>query len=97
MVIKCINFFNKVYTPCISLVWNYYYNNGNVPGQRMEGSFWWKDILKLLDLFKLWPNAILEMENLHFSGLTYGKKDVWMHFNIWLPILKSTYHTLSSS
>jgi hypothetical protein len=34
------------------LVWSSYYSNGKIPGNHMEGSFWWKVHLKLLDKFK---------------------------------------------
>lgn len=29
-----------------------YYNNGRLPGAVKKGSFWWRDVLKLLDKFK---------------------------------------------
>jgi len=45
-------FFNKEDVPWVSLVWEKYYNNGRLPGNSRQGSFWWKDILKLLDKFK---------------------------------------------
>ena len=38
--------------PWVHLVWNNYYANGQLPGQQEKGSFWWKDIVKLLDHFK---------------------------------------------
>src|ERR1041385_6438773 len=45
-------FYNKENVPWVSLIWNTYYN-GNVPHATMLcGSFWWKDILKLSDLYR---------------------------------------------
>src|ERR1041385_7007235 len=45
-------FYNKADIPWVSLIWNSYYN-GNVPHATvMCGSFWWKDILTLADLYK---------------------------------------------
>jgi hypothetical protein len=45
-------FFNKDDTPWVSLVWEKYYGSGSLPGNSKKGSFWWRDILKLLDKFK---------------------------------------------
>jgi hypothetical protein len=45
-------FFIKAHLPWVKLIWNKYYNNGRVPGQRNKGSFWWKCVLKLLNTFK---------------------------------------------
>jgi len=40
-------------TPWVQLVWELYYSNGTLPSiTRKKGSFWWRDILKLLDSFK---------------------------------------------
>jgi hypothetical protein len=36
----------------VNLVWNSYYSSGNLPRRRLEGSFWWKAHLKLIDTFK---------------------------------------------
>ena len=36
----------------MNLIWETYYSNGEVPHATAEkGSFWWKDLLKLCDLF----------------------------------------------
>ena len=35
-----------------NLVWEKYYKNGRLPNHIKRGSFWWRDILKLLDKFK---------------------------------------------
>jgi hypothetical protein len=45
-------FFNKHDLPWVNLIWTKYYSNGNVPGHIMKGSFWWKSILKLLNVYK---------------------------------------------
>jgi hypothetical protein len=42
-------FFNRLEIPWVKLVWNSYYNNGQIPRNHMEGSIWWKAHLKLLD------------------------------------------------
>jgi len=53
LLIKFLHkFFNKEDVPWVSLVWERYYDNGRLPGRQKKGSFWWKDVLKLLDKFK---------------------------------------------
>jgi hypothetical protein len=42
-------FYNKRDIPWVKLVWNTYYGNGKIPhASRDRGSFWWRNILKLL-------------------------------------------------
>ena len=45
-------FFNRLDIPWVQLVWEKHYRNGTLPGSRKKGSFWWRDILHLLDSFK---------------------------------------------
>jgi hypothetical protein len=45
-------FFNKEDIPWVSLIWESYYSSGKLPGTSKVGSFWWRDVLKLLDKFK---------------------------------------------
>lgn len=45
-------FFNKEDIPWVSLVWEKYYSSGKLPGNSKKGSFWWRDIVKLLDKYK---------------------------------------------
>ena len=45
-------FFNRKDIPWVQLIWENYYNDGSLPGQRKRGSFWCRDILKLLVSFK---------------------------------------------
>jgi hypothetical protein len=45
-------FFNKVVPPSVKVIWHNYYTNGRLPGITKKGSFWWIDILKLLDKCK---------------------------------------------
>jgi hypothetical protein len=44
--------FNKVDIPWVQLVQEKYYANGKLPNYTMKGSFWWRDMLRLLDKFK---------------------------------------------
>ncbi|WVZ57552.1 LOW QUALITY PROTEIN: hypothetical protein U9M48_007924, partial [Paspalum notatum var. saurae] len=46
------NFFNKNDIPWVHLIWEKYYNTGSLPKLKSKGSFWWRDVLKLLDKFK---------------------------------------------
>jgi hypothetical protein len=45
-------FYNNHDIPWVKLVKGAYYNNGTLPGGSVEGSFWWKTHLKLVDTFK---------------------------------------------
>jgi len=46
-------FYNKKDIPWVQQVWFKYYPNGKVPHATREiGSFWWKDLLRLLVLFR---------------------------------------------
>lgn len=45
-------FFNKEDIPWVSLIWEKHYDNGKLPGEVKKGSFWWRDVLNLLDKFK---------------------------------------------
>ena len=45
-------FYNNYDIPWIKLVRHSYYSSGILPGNHMEGSFWWKAHLKLLELYK---------------------------------------------
>ena len=54
-------FFNKKDLPWVSLVWEKHYNNGKLPSATKKGSFWWRDILKLLQPFKSF--SIIHIQN----------------------------------
>jgi hypothetical protein len=45
-------FFNNHDIPWVHLIIDSYYSNGNLPTNILEGSFWWKSHLKLLDIYK---------------------------------------------
>jgi hypothetical protein len=45
-------FYNDHDIPWVKLVKGAYYNNGTLPGATMEGSFWWRTHLKLIDTYK---------------------------------------------
>lgn len=42
-------FFNPENIPWLHLIWDNYYSNGRLLGFSQRGSFWWKDIVKLLN------------------------------------------------
>jgi hypothetical protein len=66
-------FNNKVDTPWVQLLWNTYYI-GRIP-HSMEpvGSFWWKDVCKLMPTFKGFATSTVK------NGLTtLFWKDVWL-------------------
>jgi hypothetical protein len=45
-------FYSKADLPWVNLVWSQYYGRGRVPDNLRKGSFWWRSILKLLDIYK---------------------------------------------
>lgn len=46
-------FYNKRDLPWVNLIWNTHYSNGGIlHASSDKGSFWWRDILKLCDLFR---------------------------------------------
>jgi hypothetical protein len=46
-------FYNKKDIPWVHLIWNAHYSNGEVPhATKNMGSFWWRDMLKLVDQFR---------------------------------------------
>jgi hypothetical protein len=53
LLLKNLNkFFNKVDIPWVQLVWEKYYANGKLANHTMKGYFWWRDMLRSLDIFK---------------------------------------------
>jgi hypothetical protein len=52
LLMKCLHkFYNRVNIPWVNIIWDTHYNN-SLPSAKPVGSFWWKDILKIHDLFK---------------------------------------------
>jgi hypothetical protein len=46
-------FYNRADIPWVNLIWNTYYSEGEIPhASREKGSFWWRDVLKLVDWFR---------------------------------------------
>lgn len=45
-------FYNKKDIPWVSLIWEKHYQYGKLPNHIRRGSFWWRDILKILDEHK---------------------------------------------
>ena len=45
-------FYNRYDIPWVHLVWNEYYSDKMLPGVRFQGSFWWRQHLKLVDAYK---------------------------------------------
>jgi len=46
-------FYNRKDIPWVKLIWNAHYSQGQVPHASTDrGSFWWKDVLKLCDMFR---------------------------------------------
>lgn len=53
------NFYNKADIPWVKLAWEKYYATGRLPSQANKGSFWWRDILRLLTSYKGIASAVV--------------------------------------
>lgn len=53
-------FLNREDLPWVNLVWEKYYQNGRLPTSANIGSFWWRDILKLIDKYKGLASVIIQ-------------------------------------
>jgi hypothetical protein len=98
-------FFNRHDIPWVKLVWSSYYSNGQIPGNHMEGSFWWKAHLKLLDKFKgisqcnigdgktsyLWIDNCLFQKFPHLASFA-KKMDITVHEAIHTEFLEDLFH-----
>jgi hypothetical protein len=52
LLMKCLHkFFNRVNIQWVNIIWVTHYSN-SLPSVKPVGSFWWKDILKIQDVFK---------------------------------------------
>jgi hypothetical protein len=53
-------FFNRNDLPWVNLIWDKHYRNDKLPNSAApKGSFWWNDILKLLDKYKGMASVII--------------------------------------
>jgi hypothetical protein len=53
LLLKQLNkFYSKLDVPWVQLIWSKYYQSKVPHGSREVGSFWWKDVLRLQDIFK---------------------------------------------
>lgn len=54
-------FFNKKNLPWVQLIWNKHYSNSDKPPQahKEKGSFWWKDIFRLIPFFRAFAQCTL--------------------------------------
>ena len=79
-------FFNKYDIPWVQLIWNSHYNNETIPVNNRNGSFWWRDVLKLLDSFKEMASVTIGdgSTSLFWSDVWHG-----VPFNIQWPHLFS--------
>jgi hypothetical protein len=45
-------FYSHIDVPWVNLIWNAHYANKIPHAENVVGSFWWKDIIKLVDNFR---------------------------------------------
>ena len=67
-------FFNRADIPWVHLIWEKYYSNGTPPSTQKKRSFWWRDILKLLDAYKG-----MVMVNVKDGSTCKLWDDLWLH------------------
>jgi hypothetical protein len=66
-------FYNKANVPWVKLIWDTYYANGDVPhANNICGSFWWRDVFKLVDDF----SAVAVIKPGHGDSFLFWK-DSW--------------------
>jgi hypothetical protein len=65
-------FYNRHDIPWVQLIWSTYYSNGSIPGNQLEGSFWWKSHLKMVDLYKAMAKC-----NLSDGKSAFFWSDLW--------------------
>jgi hypothetical protein len=53
-------FFNKDDIPWVHLIWEKHYRSGRLPNHTLKGSFWWRDVLKLLGKFKTCASVLVQ-------------------------------------
>ena len=54
MLLKIVSkFYNKSYIPWVNLLWDTYYHDRVPHATILCGSFWWRDLCKLMDKFRM--------------------------------------------
>lgn len=66
-------FFNKRDIPWVNMIWEKHYKNGKLLGHIKKGSFWWRDILKLLPNYK--EVIVIQIKNVETCMFW---KDKWL-------------------
>jgi hypothetical protein len=56
----------------VHLIWTQYFSNGKVPSQTLKGSFWWREILRLLTHYKGFAHGVPRT-----GDTTLFWKDLW--------------------
>lgn len=79
-------FSNRRDIPWVNLIWEKHYKNGKLPSHVKKGSFWWRDVLKLLSDFK--GLAVIQIRN---GQTCFFWKDKWLN----IP-LEQNFHEIHS-
>jgi hypothetical protein len=56
-------FYNRLNIPWVKLIWESYYDNGKLLGTKKVGTFWWRNIVKLVDQYKGIAHAQIKSES----------------------------------
>lgn len=108
MLLKFLHkFFSRADIPWVNLIWDNYYSEGELPGQRKRGSFWWRDVIKLLPSFKelatpaARDGASIQLWHDHWNGdaaaqtfpeLFSFAKNPWISFKNYLALSSPIAH-----
>lgn len=66
-------FYNQADVPWVNLIWQAYYANNEVPHAcKNRGSFWWRDILNLFDIYRNMAICNISRGTPLYYGMTYG-------------------------
>lgn len=84
-------YFNNKDIPWVSLIWEKHYSNGKLSNNTRKGSFWWRDILKLLEVFKSFSIVQVQNGNAHVCfGKIIGFNNHWKKIFLGSTLLPKT-------
>jgi hypothetical protein len=89
-------FYNQKDVPWVKLVQNALYQNGQIPHATTDkGSFWWRDLLKLCDMFRgisscIVGNGSTVLFKLHMYGTIYVSPPCSLPVDLEVQMLQQT-------
>ena len=99
MLLKFLHkFYNKEVIPWVSLIWECHYPDVQIHNIAKKGSFWWKDILKLIDKYKGMATVTVKdgRTSLLWEDLWNGSIPKWQFPHLY-SFAKKKYITISEA